>query len=86
MAKILRWVYSFRQPLARVQEACAEGLPSFSSFCLPLSPSRVRRCLPVSLVKAISQEGVWGEVARAMHVQSQQQRFLFVVVQFNRVD
>ena len=42
--------------------------------------------LLVSLVKVISQEGVCEEVARAMHVESQQQRFLFVVVQFNRVD
>ena len=42
--------------------------------------------LPVSLVKVISQEGVCEEVARAMHAKSQQQRFLFVVVQFNRVD
>ena len=42
--------------------------------------------LPVPLVKVISQEGVCEEVARAMPVESQQQRFLFVAVQFNRVD
>ena len=42
--------------------------------------------LPVSLVKTISQEGIWGEFTRAMDIQSPQQRFLFVVVHFNRVD
>ena len=42
--------------------------------------------LPVSLVKVISEEGVCEEVVRAMHVESPQQGFLFVVVQFNRFD
>ena len=36
--------------------------------------------LHVSLVKVISEQGVCEKVARAMHVESQQQRFLFVVV------
>ena len=65
------------------------ALKDFHRFLLFVYICHLLECvdaLPVSLVKAISQEGVWGEVARAMHMQSQQQRFLFVVVQFNRVD
>ena len=42
--------------------------------------------LPVPLVKVISQEGVCEEVVRTIPVESQRQRFLFVAVQFNRVD
>ena len=65
------------------------ALKDFHRFLLFVCICHLLECvdaLPVSLVKAISQEGVWGEVARAMHVQSQQQRVWFVVVQFNRVD
>ena len=47
------------------------ALEDFHRFLLFVYICHLLECvdaLPVSLVKAISQEGVWGEVARAMHM------------------
>ena len=80
-------VQLLRQPLARVQDA--SKLKDFFRFLLFVYIFHVRECvdaLPVYLVEVISQEGVLEEVVRAMHVESRQQRFLFVAIQFNRTD
>ena len=59
------------------------ALKNFYRFVLFFYVCHLLECvdaLAVPLMKVISQEGVCEEVARAMLVESQQQRFLFVAV------